>query len=87
MQIPGPFDWQIPGGINYAPATVPNPPTHIFYGRVGTTWGKVDLSVFINNVFNSHPYMNKGVDVQTSTLVYYTTLTPRTVGLDAAYHF
>jgi iron complex outermembrane recepter protein len=84
---PGPFSYQIPGGINYAPANVPNPATYLLDLRAGVSWGAFDFSLFVNNTLNSHPYLNKGVDSQSSTLVYYTTLTPRMVGLDASYRF
>jgi iron complex outermembrane recepter protein len=83
----GPFDWQIPNGLNYSPAAVPNPATYLLNARAGAKWGAFDISLFVNNTLNAHPYLNKAVDNPTSTLVYYTTLTPRTVGLDAVYRF
>jgi outer membrane receptor protein involved in Fe transport len=55
--------------------------------RAGITLQRVEISLFANNVLNAHPYLNKAVDAPTSALVYYTTLMPRTVGLDAAYRF
>lgn len=84
---PGPFAWQIPGGISYDPETVTNPATHELFLRAGATLNRLQLSVFIDNATNSLPYLNHGTDVPASTLVYLTTLTPRTVGLDAVYQF
>jgi outer membrane receptor protein involved in Fe transport len=84
---PGPFAFQIPNGISYSPQAVPNPETHVLGARAGITWQQIEISLFANNVLNSHPYLNKAVDAPTSTLVYYDTLTPRTIGLNAAYRF
>jgi iron complex outermembrane recepter protein len=84
---PGPFDFQIPNGLDYSPAAVPNPATYLLNLRAGAKWGPLDFSLFVNNTLNSHPYLNKAVDNPTSALVYYTTLTPRTIGIDAVYHF
>jgi outer membrane receptor protein involved in Fe transport len=84
---PGPFDFQIPNGLDYSPAAVPNPATYLLNLRAGAKWGPLDISLFVNNTLNTHPYLNKAVDNPTSALVYYTTLTPRTIGLDAVYHF
>jgi iron complex outermembrane recepter protein len=84
---PGPFAFQIPDGISYSPQAVPNPATYVLDLRAGITWRGFDVSLFSTNTLNAHPYLNKAVDAPTSTLVYYTTLTPRTVGLDAVYRF
>jgi iron complex outermembrane receptor protein len=84
---PGPFAFQIPNGISYSPQAVPNPETHVLGARAGITWQKFEISLFANNVLNAHPYLNKAVDAPTSTLVYYDTLIPRTIGLNAAYRF
>ena len=84
---PGPFDWQIPGGINYFPGDQPNPAIYVLNVRAGLTMGSLDLALFVNNALNSHPLLNKGLDVPNSPLAYFTTLTPRTVGLDVVYHF
>ena len=83
----GPFDWQIPNGLNYSPAAVVNPATYLLNVRAGARWGPLDFSLFVNNSLNAHPDLNKAVDNPTSTLIYYTTFTPRTVGLDAIYRF
>jgi iron complex outermembrane receptor protein len=84
---PGPFSFQIPNGISYSPQAVPNPETHVLSARAGVTWQHFEISLFANNVLNAHPYLNKAVDAPTSTLVYYDTLTPRTIGLDAVYRY
>ena len=84
---PGPFSFQIPNGISYSPQAVPNPETHVLGARAGITWQQIEISLFANNVLNAHPYLNKAVDAPASTLVYYNTLIPRTIGLNAAYRF
>jgi outer membrane receptor protein involved in Fe transport len=78
---PGSFAFQIPNGISYSPQAVPNPATYMLGARAGITLQRVEISLFANNVLNAHPYLNKAVDAPTSTLVYYDTFTPRTIGI------
>jgi iron complex outermembrane recepter protein len=84
---PGPFSFQIPNGISYSPQAVPNPETHVLGARAGITWQQIQISLFANNLLNAHPYLNKAADAPASTLVYYDTLIPRTIGVNAAYRF
>jgi iron complex outermembrane recepter protein len=80
---PGPFITQIPGP-SYLPALGGNPAIHVFNLRGGYKTGPLDVSLFVNNVFNSHPLLG-GFTVD--KLVTYSTLRPRTVGLTANYAF
>ncbi len=84
---PGPFAWEIPGGISYDPYTITDSATHVLGLRAGATLNQFELSVFIDNATNTNPWLGRGTDVPASTLTYFTALTPRTVGLDAVYHF
>ena len=74
---------QIPGP-SYLPALGGNPAIHVFNLRGGYKTGPLDVSLFVNNVFNSHPLLG-GFTVD--KLVTYSTLRPRTVGLTANYAF
>jgi outer membrane receptor protein involved in Fe transport len=84
---PGPFSNDIPTSPNYFPEWVADPPTNMLNGRIGTTTGKLDVSLFVKNMLNSHPNLDKWVDVRSSTIYNYITFRPRTVGLDFDYHF
>jgi iron complex outermembrane recepter protein len=84
---PGPFSFQIPNGISYSPQAVPNPETHVLGARAGITWQRFEVALFANNALNAHPYLNKAVDAPASSLVYYDTLIPRTIGLNATYRY
>jgi len=61
--------------------------THMYNARVGLTVEKLDLTFFVNNIFNNtqplSTYQNNGG----SNLVTFTTFRPRTLGLTASYGF
>lgn len=80
---PGPFITQIPGP-SYLPQLGGSPATHMVNLRAGYKKGPVDLSVFVNNLFDSHPYLG---DFTVGKLITYSTFRPRTVGLTANYAF
>lgn len=84
---PGPFSTQIPTSPNYSPLLVPDPPTHKANVRVGYTRDKLDVSLFVNNVFNAHPVLGMQEYPPTSPLLTATTFRPRTVGVSANYSF
>jgi iron complex outermembrane receptor protein len=80
---PGPFATSTLGNPAYFPLDVPDPPTHIFNARLGTAINKVDVALFVNNAFNSHPLLSKYQYNVANDFVTYSTLRPRTVGLSA----
>jgi|HubBroStandDraft_4_1064222.scaffolds.fasta_scaffold01962_12 iron complex outermembrane receptor protein len=84
---PGPFITQIPGSLNYFPLIVPDPPTHLFNARLGYTRHKFDVTLFVENAFNSHPLLSAFQGPATSNLLTYNTFRPRTVGLAIDYGF
>jgi iron complex outermembrane recepter protein len=84
---PGPFITQIPTSPTYFPQNVPDPPTHLTNGRIDYTRGKVDLSLFVNNVFNSHPLLASWSYPPAPNLVTNTTFRPRTLGVSANVRF
>ncbi len=86
---PGPFQNGIVGGANYVPLDRPNPATNLVNARLGYTMGKLDMSLFANNIFNSLPLLG--------TLSYFppsspyriqnSTFRPFTLGIAANYAF
>jgi iron complex outermembrane receptor protein len=84
---PGPFITQIPTSASYFPQLVADPPTHLFNARVGTTVKKLDVTLFVENVFNTHPLLSMFQDATGENLIVYKTLRPRTVGLSANLEF
>jgi outer membrane receptor protein involved in Fe transport len=85
-QSPGPFITQTPGS-NYYPLAVPDPETHLFHFRVGYALKSLDASVYLNNAFNSTPWLSKYQGVSISDYITYTTFRPRTLGLALTYTF
>jgi iron complex outermembrane receptor protein len=84
---PGPFTTQIPTSQGYFPQLVADPPTHLFNARVGVTVKKLDVTLFVDNVFNTHPLLSMFQDALGENLIVYKTLRPRTVGLSANLEF
>jgi iron complex outermembrane recepter protein len=85
-QNPGPFITQNTEVNGYGLA-VPDPATHLYNARVGYTMGKLDLSLFLNNIFNNSQALSKYQANGGSSLVSYTTFRPRTLGLTANLSF
>jgi iron complex outermembrane recepter protein len=84
---PGPFITQVANSANYYPLAVPDPSTHLFNARLGYTAKQWDASVFLNNVFNSTPWLSKYQGVSISDYITYTTFRPRTLGAALTYNF
>jgi outer membrane receptor protein involved in Fe transport len=84
---PGPFITQNVTSQNYFPLDAPDPPTHLFNARLGATMGKLDVSLFVSNIFDSHPLLGKYQNIPTSNVITYLTLRPRTAGLSVNYEF
>jgi outer membrane receptor protein involved in Fe transport len=85
-QNPGPFITQNTV-VNGYPLAVPDPATHLYNARAGYTIDKLDLSLFMNNIFNNTPALSKYQANGSSNLISYTTFRPRTLGLTANYSF
>jgi hypothetical protein len=85
----GPFYTDIAHSPFSAPKLAGNPATNFLNLRTTVAFGmRVDVALFLNNVFDSQPTLlkrNKGVD--TSTLYYATTFRPRTLGLSGTCRF
>ncbi len=72
--------------FNYDPLLPPQSQTTLVNGRFGVRWSDLDVSLFCNNLLDSHPLFN----LQHSYPAYVwqaTTFRPRTVGITAAYRF
>jgi hypothetical protein len=56
---PGPVSTQNPRDtLSYDAALTQNPSTNVLNARLGVTIGKLDLSLFVNNLLNSHPLLD-----------------------------
>ncbi len=85
---PGPFYNQDPAALYYAQGLQADPATNLVNLRAGLRLADVDVTLFVENLFDSQPTLlkkNKGNDV--STLYYATTYRPRCLGLSGTWHF
>ena len=75
-----------PGSFNFDPNQPVNQAYTIVNGRAGVELGDLDLSLYVNNMFNAAPQINLG---HTRNQPVFTTLVtrPRSVGLTAAVSF
>jgi iron complex outermembrane recepter protein len=76
-----------PQSPNYYPAEVPDPPTHLTNFRATYTKGGIDVGVYLENAFNSHPLLGAYQDIPTSNLITHGTFRPRTLGASLNYAF
>lgn len=83
---PGPFITQNPLSPNYAPQEAADPATQLWNAKAGLTLGKVDLDLFVNNLFNAHPLLDKYGQAVLSAPTY-STFRPRTLGVSATVPF
>jgi len=82
---PGPFSSMIPGSPAYAPRIPADPATNRLDLRMSGTRGGLTLSLFADNVTNSHPALGRYQDVAFSSLFTDNTFRPLTVGARATY--
>jgi len=79
---PGPVSTQNPNDtLSYDAALTPDPSTNVLNARLGITVGGLDVSVFANNVLNSHPLLGRFHALAFDDRLQASTLRPRTVGL------
>ena len=74
-----------PGASGYDPNLRFDPAVTEANARIGIRTGRIDASLFVNNIFDTAPLLGKSHDTETSPLFYYRTVRPRTVGLTIAY--
>ncbi|HKJ73463.1 MAG TPA: TonB-dependent receptor [Alphaproteobacteria bacterium] len=63
------------------------PETNLLSARIGTKLSDVDLSIFVNNLLNSHTILSQSTPPGPVILYQRTTFRPRTVGLTAIYRY
>jgi iron complex outermembrane recepter protein len=77
---------QDPGTTSFDPDVLPSETEHQVNVRAGVVFGRLDLSVFANNLLDAHPrltHYREGAD----PVFRETTLLPRTIGLTASYRY
>jgi iron complex outermembrane recepter protein len=84
---PGPFSELDPRSISYSPRYTADPATALLNLQVGLTWPHWDLKMFVNNVLDSLPVLQRNADAGTSSLIYAYSFRPRTIGFTASYNF
>jgi outer membrane receptor protein involved in Fe transport len=84
---PGPFTSDNPMAVTYAPSRRANPSTNLLNLRGIAVWSDFELSLFVNNVFDSQPTLQVRNHVSTATLLYATTFRPRTIGVAGKWRF
>jgi outer membrane receptor protein involved in Fe transport len=84
---PGPFLSQLVNSPNTYPLERPDPSTTLVNLRVGYARKGIDVTLFINNVLNSTPWLSTYQGVASSNLVTNTTFRPRTIGVAANFDF
>jgi outer membrane receptor protein involved in Fe transport len=78
-----------PANGTFVPANVFVPPqTDLLSLRLGTQWSSgLDISLFVNNVFNSRPIVAQASSPGPVLLQQYSTFRPRTYGLTGTYRY
>jgi outer membrane receptor protein involved in Fe transport len=83
----GTFTYQHEDAYDYDPTLVPNPDTNLLNVRVGMLIKGIDVSLFVDNLLNSHPQLGYSHATTTDPIYYATTLRPLTAGLTGTYRF
>ncbi|HKX77072.1 MAG TPA: TonB-dependent receptor [Novosphingobium sp.] len=78
---------QDPATLSYSPDTFRGQATHLVNLRAGVQISGFDISLFANNLFDSHPRLTRNNLANGALLFFSTTFTPRTVGLTGTYKF
>jgi iron complex outermembrane receptor protein len=83
----GPFSTNDPNAVIYAPERTADPPTNRVDLGLAAQWRQLELSAFLNNVFDAQPTLQRRNRDPTDTLFYATTFRPRTVGIAVTWRF
>ncbi len=78
---PGPFTELDPHSSGYTPGLVADPATYLFNLQSGVERGGWNVRLFVNNLFNARPQLQRYGDETQSLPIYAYTLVPRTVGI------
>lgn len=76
-----------PGTHYFDSGLIADPATHFVSLRGGMTVGNIDVALYINNLFNSHPQLNLQHQDRFTTLFEAQTFRPRTFGLSATVRY
>lgn len=79
----GQLPTQDPRTTSYDATVIQAPSTYLTNVRAGVELGDWDLSVFADNLFDSHPVLARGHESRTAPLFFLQTFRPRTVGVTA----
>ncbi|MFL5238704.1 MAG: TonB-dependent receptor [Rhizomicrobium sp.] len=71
----------------FDPGLVPQPETNIVNLRAGTTIDRFGISLFAENLLNSHPQLDLNHQDSSTLLFEAQTLRPRTIGITAVYRY
>ncbi|HWA30346.1 MAG TPA: TonB-dependent receptor [Rhizomicrobium sp.] len=82
---PNKLVFQDPLASSYDPALVPEPATNVVTLRAGAMLGDFNVSVFADNLFNTHPTLDLNHQDSDTLLFEASTLRPRTLGLTVTY--
>ncbi len=83
----GPFFSQQPASGFHAPGWLADPAVSLVNLRAQLAWPSLELSAFIDNLFDSQPELGRKGDTPRSKLFYAQTLQSRTAGLAASMRF
>ncbi len=82
----GRFGQTNPLSSSYDPMLEPTGATNLVNARIGVRFSEIDLSLFANNMFNSHPEIGLN-RIRGQAIYTINSFRPRTVGLQASYRF
>ena len=78
---PGPFSELDPRSVSFSPSYTADPATEQLNLQLGVTRPHWDMKMFVGNVLNSLPVLQRNADAGASSLIYAYTFRPRTVGI------
>jgi len=76
-----------PAALGYDPAIPFDPATNLLNARLGASLHGAQVSLFVNNLLNSHPLLQRTHDIPGSPLFYDNTFRPRTIGATVTYRY
>jgi len=77
--------YEDPNAVGYDPTLHFDPAVTEVTLRAGIRHNGIDASLFVNNLLDAHPELGRIHDTPQSSLYYYSTLRPRTIGLTVTY--
>ena len=83
----GPFTELEPSNSSYDPRLVADPATYLLNLQLGLTRAGLNARIYVNNLTNTQPRLQRYSDGVGSALVYAYTVRPRTVGVMGTWTF